>query len=254
MKVLIAVLGLLGTIALNELSEISPWLGRRLAKWAAGLRYGRCDRADTRAEEWQALIDQHPGKLFKLAAGLGYFATALLLGAMRLLRRAPANLPPSLTIAAVPHHRLTYRQRTTLLTLMAVGNEGLSSRDLMETYRIQLLGNDRRALNELGLVSSRRVGRIYVHELTDRGWAWCTHEMRAFQAGRPGASDGALTATVAGISRFMDQNGLTLADIFAESRSGTNHRGARGRGASDEIRRPETREQSAIADRDGGQT
>lgn len=64
-------------LAINECSEVSPWCARRLVRWSAHRRYTDRARADARAEELTALIDDRPGKLFKLFTALGFAAEAV---------------------------------------------------------------------------------------------------------------------------------------------------------------------------------
>lgn len=64
-------------LAINECSEASPWCARRLVRWSAHHRYTDPARADARAEELTALIDDLPGKLFKLFTALGFAAQAV---------------------------------------------------------------------------------------------------------------------------------------------------------------------------------
>ncbi|MEV0676340.1 hypothetical protein AB0I60_07420 [Actinosynnema sp. NPDC050436] len=70
----------LGLVA-NEVGEVSPWLARRLVRWAAEIRY------PGRAEEFEAVINDRPGKLFKLATAVGFACAAL---TYRLTRRRSA--------------------------------------------------------------------------------------------------------------------------------------------------------------------
>lgn len=65
--VAVVVLGL----AINECGELSPWLARKLIRWAARVRY------PTRVEELSALIAERPGKLFKLVTASGFACAAL---------------------------------------------------------------------------------------------------------------------------------------------------------------------------------
>ncbi|MEU5694616.1 sugar transferase [Actinosynnema sp. NPDC020468] len=68
-------LGFLGTVALalvvNEFGELSPWLARKVVRWAAGIRY------PDRVEELEAVLEDRPGKLFKLVTALGFGCAAL---------------------------------------------------------------------------------------------------------------------------------------------------------------------------------
>ncbi|WP_342801447.1 hypothetical protein [Nocardia sp. No.11] len=74
--------------------------------------------------------------------------------------------------------RLTATQRFVLLVLMAEARE-LTNAELSAVAGIKLDGKPRQQLNDLGLVDSTRVGRAYVHELTDRGAVWCAQELTA---------------------------------------------------------------------------
>src|SRR5690349_14212167 len=84
-------LGLFAPLVLNEFCDISPWAGRKLVRWAARLRYGRgSERAAIRGEELAALIDQRPGKLFKLGTALCFvFAGAAHASGRAIDRRFP---------------------------------------------------------------------------------------------------------------------------------------------------------------------
>jgi hypothetical protein len=63
------ILGLL----VNETTDICPWIAVRLVRWAARLRYPHApERAATRSEELAALVNDRPGKLFKLFTALGF--------------------------------------------------------------------------------------------------------------------------------------------------------------------------------------
>ncbi|MBB3725485.1 hypothetical protein [Nonomuraea dietziae] len=70
--VLAVVLGLLA----NEAFELSPWLARKLVRWAARCQYTDPERAEARGEELTALINERPGKLLKLATAMAFAASA----------------------------------------------------------------------------------------------------------------------------------------------------------------------------------
>jgi hypothetical protein len=59
------------SLAINESSELSPWLAQKLIRWAAQVRY------PTRVEELSALIAERPDKLFKLMTATGFACAAL---------------------------------------------------------------------------------------------------------------------------------------------------------------------------------
>ena len=65
-------------LLINEATDICPWIAIRLTRWAARLRYPHApERAATRVEELAALINDRPGKLFKLFTALGFAVHAL---------------------------------------------------------------------------------------------------------------------------------------------------------------------------------
>lgn len=109
----------------------------------------------------------------------------------------------------MPADQLTPRERATLLVLLAEGRE-LSNAQLREAAGFALDGEARRRLNGAKFVTSRRVGRTYVHELTDDGAARCTEELSATRPPRAGHLGGALYAVLAGLGR----TGTPLADLF----------------------------------------
>jgi hypothetical protein len=109
---------------------------------------------------------------------------------------------------------LGIRQRSVLLILMAEAAE-VANPDLHARYGVRLDGADRRRLNDLGLVTSRRVGRSLAHELTDKGWRWCADELAAGLPARAGSAGGALYAVLGGLGRYLGRAGLSLADVFA---------------------------------------
>jgi hypothetical protein len=72
--------GLLGAVVLgllvNEISDVSPWMAGRLVRSAAILWSHDPHVAADYAEEWQAVVDERPGKLLKLGTALGFLAVA----------------------------------------------------------------------------------------------------------------------------------------------------------------------------------
>ncbi|MEH1130840.1 PH domain-containing protein [Micromonospora sp. CPCC 206061] len=79
-------------LVVNEFTDVSPWLARKLARWSATLRYGNTTRAEIRAEELTAVINDRPGKLFKVVTGLRFASAAL---ALRLRRFIGADPQPA---------------------------------------------------------------------------------------------------------------------------------------------------------------
>ncbi|KAF0849001.1 hypothetical protein [Nocardia caishijiensis] len=106
------------------------------------------------------------------------------------------------------------RELAVLLTLLAEARE-LTNVELFSVAGVTLDGAPRRKLNGMGLVTSEKVGRALVHELTDRGVQWCTDELtrpRPQQAGSHYC--GALYAMLAGLHRHLDSTGQLLTDVF----------------------------------------
>lgn len=68
------ILGVLGTVvlslAINETSDLAPWLARKLVLRAAMWWTADPDRSTELAQEWAAVIDDAPGKLTKLGHAL----------------------------------------------------------------------------------------------------------------------------------------------------------------------------------------
>lgn len=109
--------------------------------------------------------------------------------------------------------RLNTVERCVLLVLMAQARE-LTNAELLALAGLKLDGKDRVRLNALGLVDSVKVGRAYVHELTDRGAVWCRAELTAERPARSGSAGGALYAVLAALSRHLDDTGQSLAELF----------------------------------------
>jgi hypothetical protein len=74
-------------LVVNEFCEISPWAALKLVKWSARRRYADPARADARAEELAALIEDRPGKLFKLVTACGFAVAAVGVLSRRTVRR-----------------------------------------------------------------------------------------------------------------------------------------------------------------------
>ena len=80
-------LGIVTGLITNELFEFSPWCARKLVRWAAFRKYPDRGRADMRAEEWTAVINDRPGKLFKLITAGGFAAAAVIASSRRAVGR-----------------------------------------------------------------------------------------------------------------------------------------------------------------------
>jgi hypothetical protein len=76
-------------LVVNECCDLSPALARRLVRWSARCRYQDASRAEQRAEELAAYIDDRPGKLFKLVVAFGFAVQALVSMGERCFAPAP---------------------------------------------------------------------------------------------------------------------------------------------------------------------
>lgn len=109
-------------------------------------------------------------------------------------------------------------ERAALLALMAAGSP-IANPDLERLAGFRLKGEPLRKLTERGLVESNRdpgrKGKPLVLSLTAQGWAWCDRELTADLPPRPGSGGGALYAVLRGLHRYLEREGLRLADLFA---------------------------------------
>ncbi|MGM1062760.1 hypothetical protein [Saccharothrix sp. Mg75] len=110
--------------------------------------------------------------------------------------------------------RLGLRERAALLVLMAEARE-LTNAELRELAGFTLDGVHRRRLNDLGLVVSTKVGRAYVHDLTDEGAVRCGAELSASRPPRAGYAGGALYVLLAGLRRHLEATGGSLGELFS---------------------------------------
>jgi hypothetical protein len=108
---------------------------------------------------------------------------------------------------------LTLRERASLMALMAAARE-VTNAELREMAGLAIDGACRRTLNDRRLVRSTKVGRSYVHELTDEGALWCAAELSAPRPPRSGYGGAALYAVLAGIQRHLTRTGQVLAEVF----------------------------------------
>jgi hypothetical protein len=108
---------------------------------------------------------------------------------------------------------LSVKERAVLFALLGEARE-LSNPQLEERVGFRLTGKERQALNDRKLVDSRRVGRTFVHELSDAGWHWCGMELSAGPKGGATSMERALYAILGGLARHLEENEQSLADIF----------------------------------------
>ena len=126
--------------------------------------------------------------------------------------------------AEISRPKMSQRAIASLIVLMATARE-LPNPELSELSGFVLDGNDRRQLNELGLVTSRRVGRAYAHELTEEGWRAARGLLGAERPAKAGSFGGALYALLAGVGAALDRAGLTPLGFFGASPDGDSEQG-----------------------------
>lgn len=76
-------LGIVAGLLANELCEFSPWCARKLVRWSALRRYTDPGRAEMRAEELTAVINDRPGNLFKLITAVSFTIDAVIVSGRR---------------------------------------------------------------------------------------------------------------------------------------------------------------------------
>jgi hypothetical protein len=104
-------------------------------------------------------------------------------------------------------------EKAVLLTLMAEARE-VSNPELEDLIGTNLTGHSRNKLNDAGLVSSRKEGRAYVHELTDKGWRWCSRELASAYRPKKTTLGRALYLALGGLHRYLQRSDLKVADVF----------------------------------------
>ena len=107
---------------------------------------------------------------------------------------------------------LTVRQRAVLFALLGEARQ-VANPELEQLIGVRLDGADRRQLNARKYVESTKVGRAYLHELSDAGWRWCARELASAPGERAGSLERAHYKVFGLFARHLDAAGLTLADI-----------------------------------------
>jgi hypothetical protein len=114
----------------------------------------------------------------------------------------------------VHHEELSAGERAVLFTLLSEARR-LSNAELKALIGIGLEGKERCKLNDLKLVESEKLGRAFVHQLSDVGWRWCADEL----AGGPGGSGTSLERShhlvFSAFARYMAAARLSLADVLS---------------------------------------
>ncbi|MCK9923634.1 hypothetical protein MXD61_17455 [Frankia sp. AgPm24] len=114
---------------------------------------------------------------------------------------------------------LTGRQAAFLIALLAQ-RQPISNGELRDRFGFTLVGDDRRRLNDLGLINSSKIrghGNTLFHEATDAGWARGRRELapRA-EPVRISVPAGLLFALAEGVHRFLDRADQTIGDVLGD--------------------------------------
>jgi hypothetical protein len=112
--------------------------------------------------------------------------------------------------------RLTASESAILIILMAYARE-VSSPELKERFQIEIRKDNRDKLNSLGYVASRKPGRFYVHELTDKGWARL-HDDLNFENPRARIMGAALAIFQTSLRDRLPRFGIeTFGELFSQT-------------------------------------
>ncbi|MFF1614746.1 hypothetical protein ACFVYA_43885 [Amycolatopsis sp. NPDC058278] len=115
--------------------------------------------------------------------------------------------------------RLGHKQTAAMLMLMVLGRE-VPNPELKELVGFTLTGKERTQLNDKRYVTSEKAGRSFVHQLTDRGWAWCEEEIAAKTPPPPRPQSvlcSSLYVVLGGVADFLHRRDLRLADVFGST-------------------------------------
>src|SRR3984885_7863701 len=107
---------------------------------------------------------------------------------------------------------LTVRQRAVLFALLGEARQ-VANPELEQLIGVRLDGAERRDLNDRKLVESVKVGRLFAHELTDKGWRWCNEELAAAPGGRASSLERAHYLVFGLFSRHLETAGLSLTGV-----------------------------------------
>ncbi|MDG4796917.1 hypothetical protein [Micromonospora sp. WMMD1082] len=80
------ILGVVLGLFVNEVTDISPWIARKLVRWSAYRWTTNPEIAAEYAEEWTALINDRPGMLPKLLTAMRFSVGAAGRAAPRIIR------------------------------------------------------------------------------------------------------------------------------------------------------------------------
>lgn len=119
--------GICSGLAINEFCDLSPWAADKIVRWSAYLRYPDKARAEIRSEELAALIDERPGKLFKLITALCFAAAATRVWIARTCTRNLRDLALGIEPTAAGTLQLTTTALLTVTLMSAVALRAVES-------------------------------------------------------------------------------------------------------------------------------
>ncbi|GAA2471320.1 hypothetical protein [Winogradskya humida] len=111
-ELFVAIAGFVTAVAVNEFSDLSPWLAERVIRGAARLwAYHDPELAEVYREEWAALVHERPGKVTKLLSAMPFLVVAVInfprltLRTLRSKPRSQQQVPRKTTLSAVERQR-----------------------------------------------------------------------------------------------------------------------------------------------------
>jgi hypothetical protein len=113
--------------------------------------------------------------------------------------------------------RLTHKQTAAMFTLMVLGRE-VSNPELQKLVGFTLTGKDSTDLKGRGYVNRKTGARnALIHELTDKGWAWCRDELGVREPPPHSRSTliTGLYVLLGGFDDYLRRQKLNLAEVFA---------------------------------------
>lgn len=95
------------------------------------------------------------------------------------------------------------------LMVVMLANREVPNVELKDTYKITLLPRDREAVNRDKLLESSKVGRRYIHRITDKGIDWCmTHLVESELPARVGPQSRVNQELLRRMVPFLRERGL----------------------------------------------
>ncbi|TYB63966.1 hypothetical protein FXF51_23240 [Nonomuraea sp. PA05] len=114
----------------------------------------------------------------------------------------------------MPHNGLSLPDFSALVVLAVEARE-VSNTELKQRHKLTIDGQRRHRLNALKLVESRKSGRVFLHVLTDAGWARLAEDLRTGDIPPQTGSSGAMArALLDWLPRYMRRTDQSLADVF----------------------------------------